>query len=105
MDGFSLQESATRRGFPTWPNYVPLKRCHPFSAHVPIGDHLEELAIILADVTMLRAYEPDGVCNHRVQYGLEFSGWGCNNPQHLSRCGLLVQCLGEVAVPDLQLVV
>jgi hypothetical protein len=66
-----------------------VKGCHLFGAHITIGDSLEELAIILADVTMLGPDEPDGICNYRVQYRLELSGRGCNNPQNLSSCGLL----------------
>ena len=68
VDGFSLQERAPGRSISTWPNWDPLERRHFFGSHIAIGDPMEELAIILANVTMLRPDEPDGICNDRVQY-------------------------------------
>ena len=74
VDGSSLQERATGRGIPTRPNRRLVQGCHLFGAHITIGDTLEKLAIILANVTMLGPDEPDGICNYRVQHRLELSG-------------------------------
>jgi hypothetical protein len=61
MEGFSLEERSPRPSIRTWPKWSLLECRHLFAAYVAIGDHLEELAIILTDVTMLGPDEPDGV--------------------------------------------
>ena len=103
MDGFSLQERASWRSFSTWPNWAPLERCHPFGAHVAIGDNLEELAIILANVTMLGADELYGICNNRIKHRLEFSGRGSDDAEDFTGRGLLFQRLSEIMVAFLEL--
>ena len=65
---------------------------------------MEELAIILANVTMLRPDEPDGICNYRVEHRLYLGGRGCNNAEHLPCRGLLLQSLTEGAIAILQFV-
>ena len=83
VNGFSLQECAPGRSISTWPKRHLAKGYHFFGLHVAIGNPLEKLAIILADVTMLGPDEPHGICNHRIQHRLDFSGRGSNNPQNL----------------------
>src|SRR5262249_15612815 len=47
-----------------------------------------------------RLTEPRRIHQHRLEYRLQFAGRARNDLQHLGRCGLLLQCLGE-ALPRL----
>ena len=102
MHRSALQERATGADCPTWPHRCLLKSCYLVSANVVIGNNLEKLAIIPADMTMLGPDEPDGICDHRVEHRLEIRGRACNDPQNLARGSLLFQRFGKVAVPGLQ---
>src|SRR5262249_19220811 len=102
MDRFALQERTTRSCLSSWSHRLLLEGCRPFSTDLVVSNQLEKLAIILANVAMLGPDEPDGICNHRVQHRLEFSGRRCDDPKNFAGCRLLVQGLCEVAITNLQ---
>src|SRR6185503_3531026 len=101
MDRPAFQECAARAGLPTWSQWLLPESYHIFGSSIVIGDRLEKLAIILADVAMLATGKPDSVCDHGVQNGLEFSGRLCDDPQHFTGRCLLFQSLSEFAVVSL----
>src|SRR5580704_7344774 len=62
------------------------------------------LAIVEQDVAVFGFANPQSVREHRLKYGLHIARRRADGPEHLRRCGLLFQRLGEIVGALAQLV-
>src|SRR4030095_1993526 len=68
-----------------------------------MSDDSQKVFIGLADMTPRRARELHRIREKRVEYRLELSWRGSNDPQNFPCCGLLFHCRGELTLTIVKL--
>src|SRR5215472_12820117 len=60
------------------------------------SSYLPGIAIVSIHKSELGFANPNCVCQHGLEYGLQLAWRGADNPQDIRRCGLLLQRFSEV---------
>ena len=76
---------------------------HGAGKRAVVSGHLQACPVQVENFCVVGSAEARGALDHRVQHRLDIRRRGADYPQDLGRRGLLLQGLGEVGVPSLQL--
>ena len=82
---------------------MPLRVLAELRGHPGSGHHVVELPSLPVDLARIGAAEPHRALDEGFQHGLEIEGRAADDLEDLARGGLLLEGLGQIEVPGLEL--
>src|SRR4030095_4227280 len=86
-----------------WANRISLNEIFPLLRHIISDGGPQQLAVHPQNEPRIGTAQSCSVLNQCFQNGLKIKSRAADDLQHFARGGLLVQCFGEIAISNLQL--